>query len=79
MVSIREFKKLVDNDNSFSDKANCNYLAGELFRMSGQMGKAVKYWKKAKEQYDDLNMKSLFGDVNEERLKEYAAKHITPK
>lgn len=72
--SIREFKKLIDNDNSLSDKANCNYLAGELFRMSGQTGKAVKYWKKAKKQYDDLNMKSLFGDVNEKRLKEYTAK-----
>lgn len=71
---IRELRKLVDNGNNIVDRANCNYLEGELYHMLGQTDKALKFWKKAKRQYESLNMKSLFGEVNEKRLKEHSDK-----
>lgn len=70
-VFIRNLKKSI-NKNAFVDQANCNYLEGELYRMAGETKKAVRLWRKAKKQYDDLNMKSLFGEVNQKRLEEHA-------
>jgi hypothetical protein len=38
---IRELRKLVDNGNNIVDRANCNYLEGELYHMLGQTDKAL--------------------------------------
>lgn len=71
---VKAFQEILYKGFSNTDKANCNHLVGELYHMLGQTEEAVKYWKNAKKQYDDLNMKSLFGEVNEKRLEEHSGK-----
>lgn len=72
MGIIRELQTEIGKGNNVADKANCNYLEGELLHMAGQTKEAVECWEKAKVQYDKLNMKSLFGEINEKRLKEHS-------
>jgi len=69
---LRELQKTINNGNNTSDKANCNYLVGELYHMSGQLMKAIECWTKAKEQYNEIHTNSLFGEVNALRLEEHA-------